>query len=494
MKQGGKLSLTVKIFLGIMCFLPQWSGAQSHIQQAVNALANDPALKHAGLGVCVIEVESGRILAGHQAEMSLVPASSLKVVTTATALGILGPDYTFKTELQYDGEIDARGNLKGNLFLRGYGDPTLGSDQMEGTPALEEVSARFRMVLQQRGIRHIDGYVVGDASWLGNDVNCRSWQWNDLGNYYGAGVWGLNIHENLYYLRFRQSSRLGATPAIGLIEPEVPGLSFYNEVKSAKSGSGDNAYIFGGPYTYERFVRGTIPVGSGLFSIKGSLPDPPLFAAYHFKRSMESIGITSSREAVTQLELDSRGFKSGERKVLFTHYSPPLNKIVERANIKSVNLYCESLLRALGKNQKDDGAIEAGIEVIENYWTGRGLKMDGCYLEDGSGLSARNAVTTLFLATLMREVARDEKVFPFFYDSLPIGGRSGSLEYMFRGSAAEGKVRAKSGTLNRVRSYTGYATSRSGKLLAFSVIVNNYSCTGSAMRSKLERFMTILCQ
>ena len=189
--------------------------------------------------------------------------------------------------------------LRGNLYLKGFGDPTLGSDQMNEAEELDVVMEKFRLAIQQKGIRKIEGQIIGDGSYYGTDVNCDTWQWNDLGNYYAAGVWGLNIHENLYYLRFRQNATLGQTPAIAAIEPFIDGLAFYNEVQSAKRGSGDNAYIYGAPYDFTRYVRGTIPVGSKLFSIKGSMPDPPLFAAQYFKDKLEEVGIASTRPATT---------------------------------------------------------------------------------------------------------------------------------------------------------------------------------------------------
>ena len=464
--------------------------AQSIYQRAVDALAKDPAFRHGTLSVCVLEVESGQILAKHESSRSVAPASNLKVLATASALALLGPDYRFRTELQYDGRIDGNGHLSGNLYLKGYGDPTLGSPLMEGAMAFEPLLDRLRMAVQQEGIRRIEGRIVGDASLFGSEAYIRTWQWEDMGNYYAAGAWSLNIHENLHYLHFQQNNQLGATPAIIAIEPEIPGLTFFNELRSASKGSGDNAYIFGAPYQFNRYVRGTIPIGEGRFTIKGAIPDPPMLAAQYLQQRLAGVGILAEGASVQLNRVPST-----ERKVLYTHYSPMLSSIVNRTNMESVNLYCEAMVKTIGLEQKGKGSTEAGLEAMQTFWEEKGLDWAGCAIVDGSGLSEANTVTSYFLASLLRLMARqEESLFRPFYESLPEAGRSGSLKNVLKGTVAEGRLRAKSGTLERVRAYSGYATAHNGKLLAFSIIANNYEGSGGAIRQKLEQLMLELCR
>ncbi|GJM32164.1 MAG: D-alanyl-D-alanine carboxypeptidase DacC [Saprospiraceae bacterium] len=479
------------LFIGLI-FTPAF--AQSGIQKAIDALARDPDLAHASLGICVIDVESGQVIASHDDQRSMIPASNLKVLTTATAIGLLGSDYQFKTELRYSGSIDANGVLNGDIFIVGYGDPTLGSDQMEGADDLSAVMAKFRMAIQQKGIRRINGHIVGEDSYFTSTVNGPNWHWIDLGNYYGAGIWGLNIHENLYYLHFQKSNKLGSTPAVASVEPSIPELRFYNEVSSARAGSGDNAYIYGAPFSYERYLRGTIPVGQGRFTIKGSMPDPPLFAARELEACLQSVGILTNEPSLSGRQFRMRGQKMGSANVLLTHYSPKLAAIVERTNIKSVNLYCEVMLRTLGKEKGEEGSIDEGLKVIRNFWTDRGLNFNGIFLEDGSGLSANNVVTANFMASLMRKIALDKQLFQPIYNSLPIAGKSGGMQYLLKGTAADGKVRAKTGTLGKVRTFTGYGTSRAGKLLAFCMMANYYEGSSGAIRQKLAGVMRTLCE
>lgn len=478
--------------LSVFITLPVFG--QVPLQPAVDAFVSASVFEHASIGIAVIDVKNGRMIASHAPQRSLTPASILKLVTTSSALALLGPDFQYKTELQYDGQIQADGVLQGNLYLKGYGDPTLGSDQMEEVLPMQEVLERFRIVVQQQGVRKIGGFVVGDDSYWGTAANIGSWQWADIGNYYGAGTWGLNMHENLYYLTFRQTRKLGATPPVLHHEPELPDVLFINELTNAKTGRGGNAYIYGAPYSYVRHIRGTIGVGSGTITIKGAIPDPPHFAAYHFQKSLNSIGIEVQEGAISQQLLTARGQGIRKRQTLYTHNSPTLAKIVYRANQKSVNLYCETMLRTIGKIKGKDDAVESGLEAIQEYWSSQGLDFDGVFLKDGSGLSPRNSVSAAFFARLLQKAAQNNKTFSAFEASLPLAGRSGILENRLKGTRAENNLRAKSGTMERVRSYAGYTRNTKGELLAFCIIVNNYSGSGSAVRQKMEQLMLQFCR
>lgn len=482
------------LIFGLFLLSNSTSFAQTAIEQAIERLAKTPSLKNGSLSVSVIDVETGRLVASNQPHQSLIPASSLKVVTTSIALQLLGADYRFKTYLEYDGTIDSEGVLHGNIYIRGGGDPTLGSHHFAAAKKVDEILTLFKEAIVAKGIRKIAGKIIGDASFFDTAVSGRSWLWEDLGNYYGAGAWGLNWYENLFFLDFRQNKTLGGQPSIESIRPEIPNLVLINEVKLAAKGSGDNAYIFGSPYSYTRFVRGTIPVGSKQFTVKGSIPDPPFFAAYSLMKTLSEVGIETTEVASSLLQLKKEGHQSQPRTNLMTFESPDLKTIVEETNLKSVNLYCESLLRTIGKERGGVGSAEKGLSIIIEQLRKRKMNTDGFFMEDGSGLSVRNAVSSFHLATVMRLIAKDKKWYDAFYTSLPLAGRSGSLKYLFKGSVAEKRIRAKSGGMSRVRSYTGFAQTKSGKQLAFSIIANDFSGLSGAIRDKMEVLMTALCR
>jgi D-alanyl-D-alanine carboxypeptidase/D-alanyl-D-alanine-endopeptidase (penicillin-binding protein 4) len=315
-----------------------------------------------------------------------------------------------------------------------------------------------------------------------------------MGNYYGCGAFGLNIHENLYYLRLQQKPSLGAMPPVVRTEPYIPGLQYTNELGSAERGSGDNAYIYGAPYTYQRYLRGTIPIGSGLFTIKGSIPDPPLFAAQQLVGALEQVGIICQRPPARLSALPKRNNQLPERQQLHVHESPRLADIVERTNMKSVNLYAEALLRLIAYEQTGKGSVEAGLEIIYDLWTRRGVDMGGVQLYDGSGMAPRNVFPPAFMSQLLSNIYQDKSLREVFLSSLPLAGRSGSLSNSLKGTAAEGKLRAKSGSLEQVRAYSGYVPNRSGSMLAFSILLNNYEDDGGPARKKLFQLMAQLAQ
>lgn len=470
--------------------------AQSRLQKVVNAFAEDAQFAHGSVSISVLDQETGTSLAAYQAQTSLIPASIQKLITTATALEVLGPDYQFATHLEYDGTIDAQGTLRGNLYIKGEGDPTLGSHHFDLAEDRIAVLAKWVQAAQTVGIKRIEGKVIGDASYFSGAPCAPTWPWEDLGNYYASGTWGLNWQENLYFLHLRQKPTLGAMPEILKTEPEIPNLLLLNEMKSAKKGSGDQAYIFGGPYSYTRFVRGTIPVGTGVFKVKGSIPDPPFFAAHELLLALDQAGIPCSGGASSQMEQVRMGkvaTKKTARTNFYHYYSPRLRDIVKEANEKSVNIYCEALLKAIGKKEKGAGSREAGIEVVKAAWAAKGIGVESFFMEDGSGLSPRNALSGEQLSRFLYACQQTEH-FVDFYNSLAIGGRSGTLKYLFRGTVGESRIRGKSGGMGRVRSYTGYATTIGGKKLIFTIIANNYTGKSGDVRRKMERLMIDFCK
>ncbi|MEL7120600.1 MAG: D-alanyl-D-alanine carboxypeptidase/D-alanyl-D-alanine-endopeptidase [Bacteroidota bacterium] len=466
--------------------------AQQNFQQTLQKFLSDPVLSNASVGVAVIDLATGQLVLENEIQRSIAPASTMKLVTTATALSILGPEYKYKTELLIDGSISKEGILNGNVWIKGYGDPSLGSAQWDVPSDLNTIMRLFRGALQQKGIRKINGYIIGDGSYFGSQAVPDSWPWNDLGNYYATGPYGLNIHDNLYFLRFRQKPNLGATPSIAEIEPEVPDLVFTNELISKGRGSGDQAYIYGAPRTYERYIRGSIPIGSKLFSIKGSVPDPPLFAAQLLTDALKEIGVLVEKGPITYSVWKNQNQSATNLTGLIGKNSPTLSQIITRTNYKSVNLYAEALLTTLGKEKGDQGSTRAGLKVLYDYWKEKGIAMESAFLSDGSGLSPKTAISPEAMCNILYAMS-DSPYYNEFLQSIPLAGKTGSIANKFKGSAAEGKLYAKSGTLEHVRTYAGYFTNAANKQFAFAFFVNYYQGSGGAMRRKMDQFLINLC-
>lgn len=476
--------------------LPAQSPALKALQDEVKELNNSTHLKHARLAFVLKEVESGKTIFSQNAKETMLPASTMKTVTSAAALGILGENYRFQTKLQTDGEI-VDGTLKGNLYIKGGGDPTFGSDRFDQQTDKDALLAKTAKALQAKGIQRIEGRIIGDASIFDDAMLPTTWVWSDVGNYYGAGPSGLTFNENTYYIYFKPHATVGEKAELLRVEPEMPDIEFVNHMKTGARGSGDQGYIYGAPYTGLRYLRGTIPQGKEEFYIKGSIPEPAWFAAHYLTEGLKTAGISVSGKPVSFRTLVIEdNVPDTERSTLFTHKSPALKDIVYWLNKKSINLYAEHLVMAIGQKKKGIGTVDAGTDAIEEWWRGQGVGTAGMHMKDGSGLSRYNGVTAGQLVSMLRKNAQ-QPWFEAFYESLPIAGNSadpGTLRRMCKGTAAANNVRAKSGYISRVRAYTGYADTKSGKRVAFAMLANNFTCKASQMRTFFADLMVKIAE
>lgn len=464
------------------------------VKKAVQTITDHPDLEHAQWGFVLQEASSGTTIIAHQPDQTLLPASTMKTVTSAAALGLLGENYTFKTHLEIDGPIE-NGVLQGNVYLRGGGDPSLGSDRFSWGTDMEGVLAIWVNKLREKGIRKIDGRVIGDATIFEDAMLATTWVWSDIGNYYGSGACGLSFNENTYYVFFKPHAKVGEPAELLRTEPDMAAIDFVNEMRTGARGSGDQGYIYGAPYTYLRYLRGTIPQGKAEFYIKGSLPDPALYTAQRLREALlaDSVAVTGDAETIRRLRLDNAA-PTAPRTVLHTHKSPPLKDIVYWLNKKSINLYAEHLVKIIGYEKYQDGSTAAGTKAILAYWRGKGVDIGGLHMKDGSGLSRYNGITPAQLSKMLR-INQQQGYFKSFYESLPIAGVSsdpGTLRRMCKNTAAANNLRAKSGYISRVRAYTGYVDTQSGKRLCFAMMANNYTGSNRAMRDLFEALMVAL--
>jgi serine-type D-Ala-D-Ala carboxypeptidase/endopeptidase (penicillin-binding protein 4) len=484
-------------FLALICWvIPLIHYAQppalSALTREIERLQSDPDMIPASWGVAVIETRTGHILAQHDGRRSLATASTMKAITTATALEVLGPDFRFETRLAYDGRI-ADSTLIGNLYLVGDGDPTLGSDRFGAEHELAAVLGQWVQAAKAAGIRRVEGAVIGDASIFSTQLVPAKWPWEDMGNYYGAGAAGLNVHENQYRLDFR-SGRRGTLAEILRTEPAMDDLSFINEVIAGPAGSGDQAYIFGAPYTTERYVRGSIPPGRSSFSIKGSMSDPAQTTAAWLRQELIDCGILVNGPATTVRKLwASEGVPMTQRQTLHVYRSPTLTDIARETNFQSVNLFAEALAKRLAVKLDAPGSTEAAAQVMTDHWRKRGVRTQGMYLRDGSGLSPNNGLSALQMAQILAKTEQGQAG-AAFYASLPVAGRDGTVRGMLKGTLAEGNLRAKSGFISGVRSYAGFVDLPDGRRVAFAMIANNFACGPSEMRRKWEQLMVALAK
>ncbi len=454
---------------------------------AIITLAGDAALKNGTMSFTIFDRKTGELVATHNPNTSLIPASSLKILSCAFGLKTLGKDFRFKTTLETTGSIDKDGVLHGDLIIKGYGDPTLGSEMTNNTNDLDNVLQSFTTAIKAAGIRNVDGRIFGDGTFLSDEGIYNSWAWNDIGNYYAAGVYGLNIYDNLFKLKFQQTKQ-GAAPVVVGTFPKVPGLEFSSKVLSGAAGSGDNAYIFGGPLQYKRQIKGTIPAGSGIFEIKGSMPDPPLMTAILLKEALDKIGIVSKSSSGSLKD----AMPAGSRKVIFTYYSQKLEHIVNETILKSININAEGIIRYCKAIEKSSSTTEEAISSFAAFLEKNTDGQQGFFVCDGSGLSTSNSIPTFGFAKVLLQLFKDPDISRTITGALPIAGVSGTLKGYLKNSKAAGHIRAKTGSMDRVRSFSGIISGSSGKEYVFSLILNNYTCSSAQIKSKVELFLNDL--
>jgi serine-type D-Ala-D-Ala carboxypeptidase/endopeptidase (penicillin-binding protein 4) len=476
--------------LAISLFLVS-SGTPESLQKEIDRLERDTVLAHGLWGFTVMTADSGEIIASHNSGKSLIPASTMKILTTSAALGLLGENYRYETAIEYDGTFDSiTGIITGNLYIRGSGDPTLESKYFQSKKDSMTEFQGLGNRLVALGVKKIDGKIIGDASCFLENPIPDGWSWSDIGQYYGAGTCGLAYHDNSVTLHY--NSARGDSAILESVTPEPLYVRYRSFVMNG--GKKDEAFVYGAPYGHSYNVYGSIPAGQPDYEVDAANPDPALQAAAELHKILRFAGIQLKDTWTTMrlLEIEN-AVPAGKRKRLTSIHSPLLSAIIKFTNTKSDNVYAEQLLRTLGKEKGNEGSTEGGILVVKSYWKSQGVNLSGLNMTDGSGLSRSNLVTTTIQATILRKITK-MPWYPVFDNSLPVAGRSGSLTSLCKGTCAENNLHAKSGYINRARGYAGYVRTKSGKLLCFSLIANNYTCSPAEMKKRLEKLLVAMAE
>ncbi len=453
------------------------------INKLVEQWNNDKTLKSASIGFCIQNAKTSEVISQYNSYQFLIPASTLKVVTTSAALGILGSNFRYETKLVYSGIFNATtGVLNGDIIIVGSGDPTLQSDCF--TKDNFQITDYWASILNEKGIKEIKGKVIGDASCFERTVP-GTWIWADIGNYFGTVPCGLSFMDNKFKLYFTSKENGSEAQLIKTI-PNYLNTAYQIQTKVMSKGTEDEAYVYGDPFSFKKEIKGTIPPNKNNYEVEASLPDPALLCAEMLYQSLQKAGIKCEKFPEANYFQKNNNEK---RELLYTHFSPTLDKIIYHTNLKSNNLYCESLLKTLGK-----GSVTAGIDLVKSYWQERGLNTEQLYMADGCGLSRANTITPLFQTQLLGKIYRDTSMYRIIKNSLPSAGKNGSMSNIGKGTFIENNLQAKTGYINRARGYCGYLKTKSGNELAFSILFNNYTCSAKEAKLKLEKFLIELAE
>ena len=460
-----------KVFLLLLfftcCRISPAQVIQKQLAVALDKMQADIQFKHALVSLYVLDTKTGTVVLDRNSQLGMAPASCQKIVTSASAFELLGREYSYKTAVLLN-------RVPGNqyLIIAGSGDPTLGSWRWPGTK-MEFVCSKIVAALKKRNITE-----------LGSDITLMQdkfeflpvpdgWIWQDIGNYYGAGARAFNWHENQYDLILSSGKNEGDTTAIIAFDPPTARIPMQNFISTGKKGSGDNAYIYPAAFTPSYFATGTIPPEQNKFVISGSMPVPFETFCRALRINLNTTGIRINTE-------NNPGFLPGANssnslETILELNSPPLDSINFWFLKKSVNLFGEALVKTMASEKAGFGSTDTGINMIKDFWLGRGVEIAEMKIIDGSGLSPANRVTTHALVTIM-QYARKQNWFPSFYNALPeMNG-----------------LKMKDGYISGVRSFTGYVKSRNGNEYTFSFIVNNFDGSPGTVREKMWNVLDIL--
>ena len=426
---------------------------------------NDFVKKECQMSVFLMNTASGEVILEDRAEENFIPASTMKILTTATALEKLGENYTWET-----GVYLVEGVKGQNLAISCSGDPSFGSNVFANGNTPEKVISLLLNEVLNSGVKGFwRGDVVLHPNKFKNDWLTGGTAWEDVANYYGGQAGAFQFNDNQYELEF-QSTEVGEEVKLIRVQPALAKLSFINKVKAATS-SKDNAYIYGLPESAERFVRGEIPHRKSTFSIKGALPSGTMLLESMLREALGEVGIQWDGTVRWKEEQDST---LDEKNRLLSISSAPLKDLVQHTLKKSDNLYANAILLTLGVELKQEGSFEAGTAVLKDYCsTLSATKTSKLRIKDGSGLSRTNGISAKTLALMLAQASpKNQQI----------------LEAGMKLMDNKHSLRYKSGYLDGVRCYAGYLE-HDGNIWTYAIMANGIQGSSRAMANSMLSFI-----
>ena len=497
--------------ISVALLLTGWSATagipRTRAQQEIEKIVETPALKTGAVGILAVRMD-GDTIACLSPGVRLVPASNVKLITTGLALRSLGSDFQFETRLAYSGSL-VDGVLEGDLYIVGGGDPTTGSKSDSARP-LDSMFELWRGLLEEAGIRRIEGRIIGDPRYFDSVISDNSgWTYDDLGTYYGNGPLGLNFFSGAQNFYVTPGSSVGARPFVTARYPDTPWMRYTNSAKTGKERSANTMAYISSPFGARAQFIGSFPIDRKGYTLECSNEFGAYTCAYYFYNHLKSKGISSkgyadvspSGHIRTELgEFASEGALAPAQADLFPlgcSLSAPLRHIVSDVNRHSDNFYAEALLKTIGVRFEGSSEYEVCTSRELKMLSSMGLDTAaGCQLVDGSGLSRKNYVSPGFFVSFLKAMTR-EPVFGDFFDSLPTPGSKGTLETMFPNASREFRARLhfKSGSMNGVRCYSGYIEASDGdpsKTIVFSLMMNNLTAKTWAVTPFIQSIIETL--
>ena len=428
------------------------ASARDVLNNSISTMFTDPVMRNAQWGFVVYDPKTKKVINSYNENASLIPASTTKLLTTEAAMSLFGKDYQWVTQLEYSGDIDENGILNGNLYIIGSNDPSLGTGRA-GASTYGALVSDFVKSIKELGIKRVKGDIILKTAVFRNNKNIvlpANIVWKGSENYFlpaGSTNDTDPRHEKL----------------LGNKKPD------------------NYKYIYVSPYTQNIVYTENF----GGFALSTKLPDAPVYLANSLKTSLAKNGIPTEGKVINKSEPQNT---EEERKKITAYLSPKLEDLVYFINQTSDNHMSEALLKSTGFYKEGNYSLDTGKATVNKHLAKKTFDFQGFNYADGSGLSRSNVITPMSQVKFLSELM-NEKHFDSYFKSLPIGGQTGTLRSMFLNTEAYGQVFAKTGTLNRVKTLAGYIKTKKGKLLTFSLLINNYNGSVAQVKKKMESIL-----
>ncbi len=455
-------------------------GPDPELVRAIDGALDVPGLQSGFQGVVIQSLTDQSLWYARNADRAFLPASNNKLLTSAVALGILGPNFAYRTRLYRTGALDAHGALRGDLILRGAGDPLLAPGDL----------ADLARQAAKAGLRRVAGRLRYDDTYFDRQRLGDGWAWDDEPFYYSAQISALNANKNLIYLQFAPGRKPGDP-----IHVTVGPTRHYVEIRNlATTGAKKSKFTLS--TTRERgrnilTLRGSLPLDVAAADNKPvgvTIEDPSRYTAFLLLEALQRAGIT-----ITGGLRDGPPAPAGSP-LLAEHVSPALAVLLKRLNKPSDNLVAECLLKTVGAvraGRGTGGSQGTAVLIARDWLLHAGLDIETLHQVDGSGLSRENFVSPRNLVKLLAYLHTTPE-FSIFYASLPIAGVDGSLRSRMKNTAAAGNCRAKTGYVSFASSLSGYVTTQDGELIAFSILMNNHQAPNAVCQAAQDKIVTLL--
>lgn len=448
------------------------ASALRDLQSQLTTVFNAPVMSRGVWGVEVRSLDRGDVLFALSAGKLMMPASNMKILTLAATAERLGWDYRFTTTLETMAAV-ADGALRGDLIVRGNGDPTISTRNKRNQAVFDEWAGALRAA----GVTSIEGRIIGDDQVFDDEGIGPGWSWDYLEADYAAPIGALQFNENTADLVVAPGAAAD-DPAIVQISPGS-GLTVINRVRTVVASEGPNRASVNVSRRIDRpviEVSGMIPLGAAAAKDTVAVINPTLFFAQSLKDALIARGITVTGEAVDidDVAPELTDGDANERRTLVSTPSPALRDVANVLMKVSQNQYAETLLKAIGAARGGLGTTNAGRRAAAETFTNWGIPADSYVMSDGSGLSRYDYVAPSTITTILARMHSDPRHREAFEGTLPIAGKDGTISGRMRRSLAEGNAVAKTGSIANVRALSGYVKTRNGETLAFSILANDF--------------------